>query len=372
MPTVRELTARVLEVGRGAGLDAVGVAPATPFTRAREALEQRKREGLHGGMAFTYKNPARSTDPEAALEGARAIVVGARSYRVAATSPLPGRPTGVVARYAQRDHYKLLGDGLRAVAAELKAAGWKARVVVDDNALVDREAAYRAGLGWFGKSANILLPGHGQLVRARLGGHRRAAATDRARRSTTAAASCRRCLDGVPDRCDRRPGRRRCPAVPGLARCRRRARSRASTASPLGDRIYGCDECQEVCPPNRRADRRDRRRRRRPRRPWVDVLDIARRVRRRRCSPPRPLVHPRARAVRYLRRNALVVLGNIGDGRDPERRGGRCAAYLEPIDDDLLRAAARRVGRATALGRARSARARSRRLTPSPLVLAEL
>ena len=68
------LTKRCLAAGRGAGLDAVGVAPAQPFTRS-SGTRIAKAAGLHGGMAFTYKNPARSTDPGAALDGARSIVV---------------------------------------------------------------------------------------------------------------------------------------------------------------------------------------------------------------------------------------------------------------------------------------------------------
>ena len=59
------------------------------------------------------------------------------------------------------DGYEPLRKALGAVAEVLVAAGWRARVLADDNALVDREAAYRAGLGWYGKNANILLPGQG-------------------------------------------------------------------------------------------------------------------------------------------------------------------------------------------------------------------
>jgi epoxyqueuosine reductase len=334
VPTVRELTARVLEVGREAGLDAVGVAPATPFTRAREALEQRKREGLHGGMAFTYKNPARSTDPAAALEGARAIVVGARSYRVAATSPLPGRPTAVVARYAQRDHYKLLGDGLRAVAAELKAAGWKARVVVDDNALVDREAAYRAGLGWFGKSANILLPGRGSWFV--LGSVVTDAPLDASNGPVDdGCGSCRRCIDSCPTGAIVAPGivdARRCLAwlvqSPGVFPKDARV--------ALGNRLYGCDECQEVCPPNIAADRRpDDAGDHEVPAPGVDVLDLL-------AASDETLLERHGRwyipdrEVRYLRRNALIILGNTGDGREPEVEAALRTYLAHP--DDLLRA----------------------------------
>ena len=55
----------------------------------------------------------------------------------------------------------MLRSGLDAVAATLREAGWRTRVVVDDNALVDRAAAHRAGIGWWGKNANLLLPGLG-------------------------------------------------------------------------------------------------------------------------------------------------------------------------------------------------------------------
>jgi epoxyqueuosine reductase len=83
-------------IGLGAGLAAVGVAPAHPFTSTRRDLEQRRDEGLHGGMQFTYRNPARSTDPARVLPGARALVVGAFAYRRAR----PARPVGPVGRVA--------------------------------------------------------------------------------------------------------------------------------------------------------------------------------------------------------------------------------------------------------------------------------
>ena len=354
------LTDAVLAAGRAAGLDAVGVAPATPFVRAREALESRKRLGLHGGMAFTYKNPARSTDPQAALEGARAIVVGARSYRIAPTAPTSMRPTAVVARYAQRDHYRLLGEGLRAVAAELKAAGFKARVVADDNALVDREAAYRAGLGWFGKSANILLPGKGSwFVLGSVVTDAPLATNDLP--VADGCGSCRRCVDGCPTGAIVAPGvvdARRCLAwlvqSPGVFP--------RDTRASLGNRLYGCDECQEVCPPNIVADRRgDEPEVAR----GVDVLDLL-------AASDETLLERHGRwyipdrAVRYLRRNALIVLGNTADGDDPEVEL-TLRTYLTH-DDELLRAhacwAADRLGRRDLLALVAD--------DASPLVRAEL
>ena len=73
-------------------------------------------------------------------------------------------PPGSVARYARRDHYASLRRALAPIADALQERGFAARVVCDDNGLVDRAAAHRAGLGWFGKNSLLLLPGLGSWV----------------------------------------------------------------------------------------------------------------------------------------------------------------------------------------------------------------
>ena len=91
------------------------VATAEPFEEVRATLEERKAAGLHGGMAFTYRNPARSTDPSLALPGARTLVVGARSYLAADADA--GGPAASARRRGSPatpgdDHYALLHGGL--------------------------------------------------------------------------------------------------------------------------------------------------------------------------------------------------------------------------------------------------------------------
>ena len=94
-------------------------------------------------------------------------MVGAWSYRheepprAGSVRFSPRRPAGRVARYARRDHYASLRQALAPIAAALEDRGWRATVICDDNGLVDRAAAHRAGLGWFGKNSLLLVPGLG-------------------------------------------------------------------------------------------------------------------------------------------------------------------------------------------------------------------
>jgi epoxyqueuosine reductase len=309
VPTVDELRA----CGLAAGLDAFGVAPAEPFAGTRRHLEERRAAGLHGGMHFTYGDPARSTDPSRTVPGARALVVGARRYR-RADPPAPDGPAGAVARYARSDHYGALRQALGAVAAELLAAGWQARVLCDDNALVDREAAHRAGLGWYGKNANLLLPGLGSWFV--LG----SVVTDAPLETATepvadGCGTCVRCIDACPTGAIVAPGvvdARRCLAWLVQARGSFPVEHREA----LGDRLYGCDDCQEVCPPNRSADRRRPPAEGPDEEAWVSLVDLLAATDDELLARHGRWYIPR-REARWLRRNALVVLGNVGDAGDP-------------------------------------------------------
>ena len=334
----------VRAVGLDAGLDAVGVAPAERFAGTRRHLEERKAAGLHGGMHFTFGNPARATDPGATLPGARSIVVGALTYRRAAAPPPPDRPAGRMARYSRRDHYGRLQRALVAVATRLEVDGWRTRVLVDDNALVDREAAHRAGLGWYGKNTNLLLPGRGSWFV--LGSVLTDAPLPTALPVADGCGSCTRCLPACPT------GALVAPGVLDARRCLAHLLQAPGTfpvefREALGDRLYGCDDCQEACPPNRLEDRRD------PPAPvddadeaWVDVLELL-------AASDEELLdrHGRwyipRRQPRYLRRNALVVLGNVGDGADPEVEEAlrRALADADPLIRSHAEWAAHRLGR---------------------------
>ncbi|MDA3041227.1 MAG: tRNA epoxyqueuosine(34) reductase QueG [Actinomycetota bacterium] len=320
------LTDAVLDVGRSAGLAAVGVAPADILQPARDALHLRKRAGLADVMQFTYRNPDRSTDPQRSMPGAKSIVAAALGYRsdldgdvAECGSVASSGAVARVARYAWNDYYGRLREGLEAMADVLRAAGHAAEVHADDNHLVDRNVAHLAGLGWYGKNANLLLEGRGSWFV--LGGVLTTAPlVVNPTPSADGCHTCRRCLDGCPTGAIVAPGvvdARRCLAWlvqgPGPIPVEFR--------EAVHDRIYGCDDCQEVCPPNRDA----------PVASSVSLAPIE-------SAPPLRTVpleflltaddatllahlgrwYIADRDPDVLRRTALVVLGNIADPEAPE------------------------------------------------------
>ena len=310
---------RIVEVAARHGIDHVGVAAADVLTQTRATLHERKAAGLHDGMQFTYRNPDRSTDPCRAVPGARSVLVAARAYLSADDPPRPASSSpGVsarVARYAWVDHYAALRTGLQAMADEIVAAGHRAQVFADDNSMVDRAIAHRAGVGWFGKNANLLIPGAGSwfvlgsIVTTAEYEPSRAPAAD-------GCGTCVRCIDGCPT------GAIVAPGVIDGARClswilQKPGPIPVEYRVAIGDRIYGCDDCQDVCPITVRLGRRstmvldtasDVQ-------AYVDVLEL--------LDLDDATIEARhgrwyiaGREMRWLRRNALIVLGNTAEPSD--------------------------------------------------------
>ena len=346
----------LIELGLESGLASVGIASAAMFDETREHLVERKERGLHGGMQFTYRNPDRSTDPARIVPSARSLVVGAWSYRQLDPRPVPvqmrpqqrrsvddgdhidrpHRPMGQVARYARHDHYADLRRALTVIAERLRAQGSRATVVCDDNALVDRAAAHRAGLGWFGKNTMMLIPGQGSwflLGTVVTDAHLQITAPEVPAGHGDGCGSCTRCLSACPTGALVAPGvldARRCLAWLVQAEGSFPVEHRRA----LGGRIYGCDECQEACPINRVADRKNPPPAADPAEATgVDLLELL-------AASDEALLdaHGRwyipGRDPRYLRRNALVALGNIGDGNDRDTK--QALRHWSTVDDPLL------------------------------------
>lgn len=350
----RDLTDDITEFARGVGLDRVGVCDAAILTRARDELFRRKAEGLSDTMEFTYRNPERATDPSRTLPEAQSILVAARSYRrshiasgSAGSSPDEPANSARVAAYAQENHYGALRLGLNAVASRLRDLGHQAVVVADENNLVDREVAWRAGIGWFGKNANLLLPGAGSWFV--LG----SIITTAPLRPTPTpvpdgCGTCRRCIDACPTQAIVSDG------VIDARRCLAWLVQKAGVFPveyrvALHDRLYGCDDCQDSCPITIRLG---------PRVPaqgivdddaigaLVDIVDVLESDDDTVMSRFSQWYIPQ-RNPNWVRRNALIILGNVATVPVSRRTENLLVRFLAS-SDPYLRAhavwSARRLG----------------------------
>ncbi len=331
LPAIEELR----RIASDGGIDHLGVAEAKILTRTREELFARRDAGLHAGMAFTYRNPQRSTDPARTLPGVRSVIVGARSYMPTTEPERPEGITASVARYSWTDHYADLRTGLALVADALREAGERTAVLADDNAIVDREVAHQAGLGWYGRNANVLIHGAGSffVLGCVLTTARYEPSTPSPAGFAEGCGSCRRCIDACPT------GAIVSDGVIDANRCLAWVLQRPGTVplelrTAIGDRIYGCDDCQTACPPTVRLGRRQHHDVAHPE-AWVDVLELL-------SSTDDELLsrHGRwyiaGRDPRWLRRNALIVLGNTGHCADPDSEIVAVLARYRADPDPIL------------------------------------
>ena len=314
------------------GLDSIGFAKVEAFTSTKNHLVERKKQGLHGGMQFTYRNPERSTDPSRTLEGAQTLVVGARSYwRKRPETENLQEPIGRVALYALEDHYQQLRNGLEAIVQILDHHGFNSRILIDDNALVDREAAYRAGIGWYGKNTNLLLPDRGSWFV--LGSVITNANFLPDIPNKGSCGTCERCIPACPTQAITAPG------VLDANRClawllQSEGQFPIEFREALGDRIYGCDDCQISCPPNRREERMQETSVSGNFGAPVLIHDMLEMSDEELIQKYGRWYIPR-RDPRYLRRNALVVLGNTS--RASSRRARKILEQYLESDDNMIR-----------------------------------
>jgi epoxyqueuosine reductase len=304
------------------GLDAVGAARAAPYEDTERHIRERRARGLFADMRFTMARPEVSCHPEALLEGARTAVSAALCYWADAEQPPPGH--GRLPRYTWWDAYAALRERLNELGRRL---GGDYRVLVDANQHVDREAAARSGVGFYGKNTMLITRRFGSWVV--LGTLVTTAELEPTPPLDADCGSCTLCIDACPtDALDE-------PGVLDATRCLSYWTQSSEPFPPefreaLGDRVYGCDICQDVCPWNRGVEKRRAGEAPPPgAEPHVSLVDWLEAGDEELASRYERLFVPR-NDPRYLRRNALVALGNSDGDAASARR------YAES-DDPLLR-----------------------------------
>ena len=322
-----ELRRLVDRLARSAGFDLVAVADAADFDADREQALRRIDAGLMDGLPWFIKDRVElGTRPHELLPGARSIITLGLNYYVPDTdmdrddddvAPAagqgPGQIHGIVARYARgRDYHRVMKRRMRRLTLDLSAAlgrQFAARWHVDDGPMLDRAAAARAGLGWFGKNGNILTPQLGSWI---LLGQ---IVTDLplppdAPLSKTCG-QCARCIPACPTDAIVAPyvvDNRRCISYLTIEH---KGAIPRELRTAIGNWVFGCDICQDVCPVNRKAQatgdasfgRRDL-----AHLDLVDLLQLDEAQFRERFAGT-PLMRAKWNG---MRRNACVALGNAG------------------------------------------------------------
>ena len=298
------------------GFALAGIAAAAPADGFAHLTDWLSR-GFAGEMHYMQRHHDARRDPTAVLPEVQSVVMVAMSYAPPSDVALPDRLHGKVARYAGgQDYHDILRGKLNQLLAwvHTERPGTQGRGVVDTAPLLERDFARRAGLGWFGKNT--------MLIHKRLGSYTLLGALllDCVLQpdepfTTSHCGSCTRCLDACPTDAFAGPFQldaRRCISYLTIEL---RGPIPAELRSGIGDWVFGCDVCQEVCPWNRKAPPRTE--------PalaldavgrtldLIDLLGLSEEEFRHRF---RDTALWRSRR-RGLLRNAAIVLGNRGDAR---------------------------------------------------------
>ena len=310
------LEPRLKRHARVLGFDLVGVAPAAPadgFDRLRDWLDR----GFAGEMAYMHRRAEARRHPASVLPEVRSVVMLGMNYNPDRDEDKDEGKYGRIARYARgADYHDVLRERLNRLLAWLQSErpGCIGRGVVDTAPLLERDFARRAGLGWFGKNTLLLnkrLGSYFFLAALLVDVELRPDAPFEHRHCGT----CTACLDACPTEAFVGPG------VLDSRRCISYLTIELKGAVPqelrrgVGDWLFGCDICQEVCPWNRKAPAAtEPGLRPRPELESVDPIELLGLTEEdfRRRFRGTALMRTKRRG---LLRNAALVLGNVGDER---------------------------------------------------------
>ena len=257
MALSRAIKQQALELG----FDAVGIARAkspaceqgTLFTRLMNWLER----GYHGSMAWMGRAPERRADPRLVLPHCRSIIsVGVNYLTGHRADEGPGQ--GRIARYAWgKDYHKVLEERLRQLEDRIRALAPEAvtRSYVDTGPVMEKAWAEQAGLGWIGKHSNLVSSQFGSWLL--LGEILTTLELDPDEPGTDLCGSCTLCIQACPTKAIVEPymvDATRCISYLTIE-----LRDDESAITPelrqgMGNKIFGCDDCLDVCPFNLRAE----------------------------------------------------------------------------------------------------------------------
>jgi epoxyqueuosine reductase len=236
------------------GFELCGIAPAEPSAFKAE-FRAWLEKGYEGEMGYLSWDPDRRLDPSQLLPGAKSIVSVGMNYYTESEADNAGPDEAIFARYARNeDYHDVMTPRLRELLAFIKAQageGTEGKVYVDTGPILEREVAQRAGLGWFGKNTMLINTRRGSYFL--LGEILLNIPLEPDSPAVGGCGTCTKCLEACPTGAIVRPyeiDARRCISYLTIEL---KGEIPEEHAGKIGNRVFGCDICQEVCPFTRRS-----------------------------------------------------------------------------------------------------------------------
>ncbi|HKO31681.1 MAG TPA: tRNA epoxyqueuosine(34) reductase QueG [Nitrospiraceae bacterium] len=271
------LTEAIKQEARALGFDAVGISrvddsgqptvvsshsltpcPDIPLSRGLfSRLAEWLRLGYHGTMAWMTRDPSRRSNPQMVLPGCRSMVsVGMNYYTDHRANEQPGM--GRIARYAWgKDYHSVMSQRLSQLEARIAALapGVTTRTYVDTGPIMEKAWAQQGGLGWIGKHSNLVSAEYGSWLL--LGEILTTLELKEDEPATDLCGSCTLCIQACPTGAIVEPyvvDARLCISYLTIELRGGREVIPDELASQMGNRIFGCDDCLDICPFNLRTD----------------------------------------------------------------------------------------------------------------------
>ena len=311
-----EVKESIVSRARELGFDDCRVTTAAPPPHADEFREW-IAAGKHGAMGYLERNAWKRIDPNEVLAGAKSIIVLATAYQPEQRTLTQDEPTGQVARYARHaDYHDVLAERLQELTHfvnSLGNPGTRSLWYVDTGPLLERDLAQRAGLGFAGKHTNLISRSLGNwffiseiITTLEL-------PVDQPERNRCG--SCERCLDACPTQAITAPFQLDARKCISYLTIELKGSIPEEFRRAIGNRIYGCDVCLEVCPWNRFAKEgaimKEHERADLDQPALLELLQLDDAGFKSRFAGT-PMLRTKRRGVL---RNVCVALGNVGDER---------------------------------------------------------
>ena len=337
-------TKQVVSLCKEHGFSLVGVADARKSKWSTE-FEQWLHGGKHGEMAWLANNVSLRLDPTLFVEGARSVICVADRYGGAEDEPLPPRH-GRIARYARGgDYHKVMKKRLHTVCDVLRAIdeSFFFRACVDTAPLFEREFAAASGIGAIGKHTLLIDQSVGSWLM--LG----AIVTTVPLEPTgdnieiDPCGSCTRCIDACPTDAIT-PWSVDARACISYLTIEHRNQIEPKWFEGIGEWLFGCDICQEVCPHNQQTEKTkvaEVRSEYKSNTVSLDLLEVLNWTEDDRRSAIRSSAMKRAK-LDMFRRNAVIVAGNLlSKTQDKELHNKLVAIAQDTEEAEIVRAAAK-------------------------------